>query len=258
MLGCTFCSVDDNDIVLRSRFQDLEPAQDDEGDEDDRPVSNGDGLFANLLVADTSSNGSSQKVKQYVTALSSVFEKEGWAVEYLQDDHYLVNGRDVCIFLLPAGVPVPSAKGVERALSPAVAQFASRMMVSDGPLLQPLLDYLLQTGENEHYDIKGTENPAAVTGLGRRLEFNTKSKDPNDRVEAMLQATLQAEMRRKVSSQPLQAATAKTPARAATVVATNVAKPAPKVAAPSAAIVNTAGRGKAIPNTVSIVRKTAK
>mmetsp|Transcript_34195 Transcript_34195/g.78000 ORF Transcript_34195/g.78000 Transcript_34195/m.78000 type:complete len:274 (+) Transcript_34195:108-929(+) len=249
MLGCTFCSVDDNDIVLRSRLQDLEPAgSDDEGDEDYPHLVGEDSIFTHMAPETSSSgSGSTQKVQQYMLALSSVFEKEGWAIEHLHDDRYLINDREVCIFMLPAGVPGPQAKEVERALSPAVAHFASRMMVTDGPLLQPLLDYMLQTGQNEHYDAKGTENPAAVTGAGRRLEFYFGNhQNPNDRVEAMMQATMQAEMRRKVSAQSPQA----------TARATVSSVTTPRVALPQA--VSSQGRVKVEPFSVSVTRKLAR
>mmetsp|Transcript_43787 Transcript_43787/g.79958 ORF Transcript_43787/g.79958 Transcript_43787/m.79958 type:complete len:274 (-) Transcript_43787:64-885(-) len=249
MLGCTFCSVDDNDIVLRSRLQDLEPAaSDDDGEDDDYPHLVGeDSIFTHMQPETSSSSASHQKTQQYMLALSSVFEKEGWAIEHLRDDRYLVNDREVCIFMLPAGVPGPQAKEVERALSPAIAQFASRMMVTDGPLLQPLLDYMLQTGQNEHYDTKGTENPAAVTGAGRRLEFYFGNhNNPNDRVEAMMQATMQAEMRRKVSSQSPQATTRATVSSLST----------PRVTLPQA--VTSQGRVKVEPFSVSVTRKLAR
>merc|ERR1711879_590490 len=81
---------------------------------------------------------------------------------------------------------------------------ASRIMVNDGPLRQPLMDYLLQTGRNEHYDARGTENPEAVTGNGRSLEFTHTPYSAGDRIEAMKHATQQAEVRRRCSSQPTQ------------------------------------------------------
>merc|ERR1711957_131961 len=82
------------------------------------------------------------------------------------------------------------------------AKLASRILVNDGPLRQPLLDYMMQTGSNEHYDTQGTENPEQVTGLGKHMSFARPGGPDDDRLQAMKDATAQANFRRMLSVPP--------------------------------------------------------
>lgn len=128
-----------------------------------------------------------------------LFAAQGWDVAHLRGDRYSVNGRKVRIFLLPEGTPVPDFSHNTRRFGPA-AKMAAGVMVHDGPLRQPLLDYLNQTGKNEHYDARGTENPVEVSGQAKRLEYSVPPKALGDRIQAMKEATTQAQTRRKVAS----------------------------------------------------------
>eukprot|EP00971_Amphidinium_carterae_P085310 1687597-Amphidinium_carterae.1 len=48
-----------------------------------------------------------------------------------------------------------------------------RTEVVDGPLRQPLMDYLLHTGKNEVYDTKGLENPSEVSPCQSSVPLQT-------------------------------------------------------------------------------------
>lgn len=130
---------------------------------------------------------------------ADVFAERGWDVEYLQDDVYCVNDRAVRIFLLPAGIPPPECKHISKVLGAGTAHMAGGIMVQDGPLCQPLWDYLLQTGLNEQYDEQGTENPSAVTGAARNLDCGFPRWGSHERIDAMRCAVVEAEIRQRVA-----------------------------------------------------------
>lgn len=143
-----------------------------------------------------------QEIEALILGTGDAFATKGWELTRLGGDRYAINGRNVRLSLLPLGSPVPSSSHLAGKLGKTAAQRAARLTVHDGPLRQPLLDYLAETGQNEFYDARGTENPVAVTGAARNLEFHVPSHVGNsgDRVEAMKQAILQADMRRQRSA----------------------------------------------------------
>lgn len=226
LFGCSICTVDDSDISLR-RVADTW-AVDTEG-----AGSEVDGSEMGAVMAEDESSfdddGSSfedvdigapqwlppkfvagrspaevtidQEVEALILGTGDAFTTRGWELIRHGGDRYVINGRNVRLFLLPTGSPLPSSSHLAGEFGKTAAERAARLTVHDGPLRQPLLDYLAQTGQNEVYDARGTENPAAVTGAARNLEFHVPSHVGNsgDRVEAMKQAILQADLRRQKS-----------------------------------------------------------
>jgi hypothetical protein len=140
------------------------------------------------------------KMDALIDSFDDLFEIEGWELEHIRVDRYKINGRKVRIFLLPAGTPIPEYGHNTRKYDYEVAQKCSMVMVHDGPLRQPLLDYMAQSGKNEHYDARGTENPVAVSGHAKRLEYSVDQAALGDRIHAMKAATAQATARRKVTA----------------------------------------------------------
>merc|ERR1719321_1154147 len=102
------------------------------------------------------------------------------------------------MFLLPSIVSQPSYEHLSKHLRNDVVHRASRIIVVDGPLHQPILDYLFHSGINEHYESAGTENTTSPGWLGKALEFQVPPMHPEDRISAMRQAAAQAEYRRQV------------------------------------------------------------
>mmetsp|Transcript_63487 Transcript_63487/g.200566 ORF Transcript_63487/g.200566 Transcript_63487/m.200566 type:complete len:320 (+) Transcript_63487:69-1028(+) len=127
------------------------------------------------------------------------FALRGWEIVHVSRDRYLLNGRTIKLFLLPPGYALPYFTHISAVFGYDVAERASRIMACDGSLRQPLLDYLMQTGQNESYDQRGTENPAGVEGAGRIIDFNVAFS--GDRMIEMKHATIQAEMRRIVDEE---------------------------------------------------------
>lgn len=138
-----------------------------------------------------------QAISGAMWSCGDVFVSRGWALELCSGERYKVLGRTVKLSLLPATERPPDFRHNESAVGEA-AEKCSRIMVHDGSLRQPLMDYLLQNGKNESYDHRGTENPAAVTGAGKYLDFNVAPTD--DRLTSMNLATLQAQARRMCGS----------------------------------------------------------
>mmetsp|Transcript_12323 Transcript_12323/g.27985 ORF Transcript_12323/g.27985 Transcript_12323/m.27985 type:complete len:249 (-) Transcript_12323:108-854(-) len=129
-----------------------------------------------------------------IEEMQPIFASHDWTINHRADDRWVVNGRSVRLFRLPEGIPKPSVRHIEKRFPPDVAQHAVRIMVNDGPLMQPILDYLLGSGQNEHYDHRGSSNPGAVRGFGRGVEM---AGNPSDRLEAMRLASLEASVRRE-------------------------------------------------------------
>lgn len=127
------------------------------------------------------------------------FAARGWDLVHVSRERYLLNGRTIKLFLLPHGAPLPYFTHISPMFGYDVAEHASRIVVCDGSLRQPLLDYLLQTGQNESYDQRGTENKAGVEGAGKIIDFNVAFS--GDRMIEMKHATIQAEMRRIVDEE---------------------------------------------------------
>jgi len=148
-----------------------------------------------------------------------LFVQKGWELECLHDDKhcmYSINKRRVRVFSLPSDIPVPDSRHLRSTIgsSPllaASAKIAAGIIVNDGPLKQPLFDYLLQTGVNEHYDARGTENPTAVTGAASDLEFfvpamvyaaSLRHATEEERFACMEQAARQADLRHAAANRP--------------------------------------------------------
>jgi len=139
------------------------------------------------------------KMDALIDSIDDLIQDEGWEIEHVRTDRYRINARKVRIFLLPGGTPIPEYGHYTRSFGLDVAQKASMVMVHDGPLRQPLLDYMSQSGKNEHYDARGTENPVAVSGHAKRLEYAVETAALGDRIEAMKAATSQASARRNAT-----------------------------------------------------------
>lgn len=215
LFGCTLCTVNDNDIVPRAGVRRLGGAwdamEDPSYDLVDEDPDTDSGLEEAELEALERKSGlksmaysRSASIEEELEALiwntGDLFATQGWDLVHSNGDYYLINGRKVRIFLLPSGTPLPDASHWAPRIGPASAQMAASIMVHDGPLRQPLLDYLMQTGKNEHYDARGTENPAAVTGMARNLDFAVPATQIGDRIGAMKHATVQADLRRRAAS----------------------------------------------------------
>lgn len=213
--GCTICTVNDSDFMHRSysisRYEaesDAAGPEDFDGLDEDDPDDHG--LFSHFF--DKGLRGMEKKkpgmrasveeeLKSLMWSTGDLFTEKGWEIEHVRShDRFSINGREVRIFVLPPGTPLSDFSHHTRMIGLGTAQKAAHIMVHDGPLRQPLLDYLFQTGKNEHYDARGTENPVAVTGLARNLEFSVPDAALGDRIDAMKHATAQADERRMWSS----------------------------------------------------------
>jgi hypothetical protein len=151
-------------------------------------------------ACDAPRKGSVQsEVDDLIYNTGDLFTTEGFDVAHYRGDRYSINGRKVRIFILPEGTPIPDCSHNKARFGQA-AEMAAGVMVHDGPLRQPLLDYICQTGKNEHYDRRGTENPVEVSGHAKKLEYSVAPKALGDRIHAMKEATAQADMRRKTAS----------------------------------------------------------
>mmetsp|Transcript_55055 Transcript_55055/g.128814 ORF Transcript_55055/g.128814 Transcript_55055/m.128814 type:complete len:231 (-) Transcript_55055:94-786(-) len=196
--GCTMCNVSDNEFKPRARFAKLQAVNGSDYDDPDDNEEETELEFENDKLKGVASEAdyaeATTELHMELEVLEGVLATHGWSVRHTTGDHWDVNGRDVRVYLLPRGIPKPSVRHIENRFPREVAQQAARIMVSDGPLLQPILDYLLATGQNEHYDHRGTSNPAAVRGFGRNLEF---AGMPSDRLEAMRMASLEHSFRRE-------------------------------------------------------------
>jgi len=214
--GCTICAVNDGDFMHRSysisRYEaesDAPGPEDFDGLDEDDPDDHG--MFSHFF--DNGLRGMEKKkksgmrasveeeLKSLMWSTGDLFTEKGWEIEHVRShDRFSINGREVRIFVLPPGTPLSDFSHHTRMIGLGTAQKAAHIMVHDGPLRQPLLDYLFQTGTNEHYDARGTENPVAVTGLARNLEFSVPDAALGDRIDAMKHATAQADERRLWSS----------------------------------------------------------
>lgn len=137
-----------------------------------------------------------RELDSVMRSLGSLFTSRGWDISHVSGERYMLNGRTIKLSLLPAGEPLPYFTHLASLAGYDTAENASRITVCDGSLRQPLLDYLMVTGQNENYDQRGTENAAGVAGAGKYLDFNVAFS--GDRMIEMKHATIQAEMRRRV------------------------------------------------------------
>lgn len=136
-----------------------------------------------------------QEVEALLWSAGDVFAQKGWELGPIGGGRYRLNGRGIKLSLLPVGAPLPYFTHIAPVLGFDVAERAARLTVCDGSLRQPLLDYLLATGQNESYDQRGTENVMGVSGAGQFLDFNVA--ETGDRLIEMKHATIQAAIRRR-------------------------------------------------------------
>mmetsp|Transcript_29425 Transcript_29425/g.63803 ORF Transcript_29425/g.63803 Transcript_29425/m.63803 type:complete len:295 (-) Transcript_29425:324-1208(-) len=139
-----------------------------------------------------------RELYSFMWIIGELFALKGWSVEHVGGDRFRLNGRCVKLQLLPEGYPHPDIRHLEGTLGFEVAARGSFFSVCDGPLRQPLMDYLLHTGRNESYDERGTENIAIVEGPGKYLDFHIAPTD--DRILEMRNAMYQADLRRSASA----------------------------------------------------------
>jgi hypothetical protein len=137
-----------------------------------------------------------QELQVKMRDLQCAFRALGFEIFHVKDDLYSINDRCIQLLLLPMGFPTPSCAHLSNVLDVRSQQLAAGVIVQDGPLQQPLFDYLLHTGINENYDARGTENPWGVTGRARTHTFY--APQTNDRIDAMTIATAQSAIRRQV------------------------------------------------------------
>lgn len=117
---------------------------------------------------------------------------------------YRINGREVSISLVTretkeeenwdSALPskCPSSNMIEvieeiNALEPAMAADPNDLIVRDGPLTQPFMDYVFDTGLNETYAIEACHSDGDVTSvpLASDMKGGKLKVEPGDRLEAM-------------------------------------------------------------------------
>jgi len=223
LLGCGLCAVDDDEFVRRGvvvekiEWRGRCGAKVEEAIEQLEEMSDNGELDAQAAEASyghgpaapgSLSGGEAPRDSQLLAELDALrsqatelFLAHKWSIERVSGDRFIVNGRSAKLRLLPVAAPRQLWAHLLQAVGdPAVVERASRVQVSDGSLQQPLLDYMLCTGQNETYDQRGTENIAIVTGGGRLLDFNVAPTE--DRILEMKSATIQADLRRSAGGEP--------------------------------------------------------
>lgn len=150
---------------------------------------------ANPLVRNAEEDALQREVEALLWNAGDIFASKGWELGPIGGGRYRLNGRGIKLSLLPLGAPLPYFTHIAPGVGFDVAERAARLTVCDGSLRQPLLDYLLGTGQNESYDQRGTENPMGVSGAGQYLDFNVA--ETGDRLIEMKHATIQAAIRRR-------------------------------------------------------------
>jgi len=149
------------------------------------------------LRSSPSQDNLAKALEAVLWSCGDIFVTRGWEVTHISGDRYSINGRNVKLTTHSAGnIAVFSHNAEITGLD--VAERAAQILVCDGSLRQPLLDYLLQNGKNESYDQRGTENVAGATGLGKYLDFNVAPT--GDRIVEMNQATFQAQARQRAGA----------------------------------------------------------
>lgn len=117
---------------------------------------------------------------------------------------YRINGREVSISLVTretkeeenweSALPskCPSSNMIEvieevNALEPAMAADPNDLIVRDGPLTQPFMDYVFDTGQNETYAIEAchSDGDVASVPLASDMKGGKLKVEPGDRLEAM-------------------------------------------------------------------------
>lgn len=94
--------------------------------------------------------------------------------------NYTVNGRPVVVYV------VPGKKEKD----------AATLMIRDGPLTQPLIDYVFQTGKNEDYESLAFDGQAIrLMPEATRMKVPDAKIHPQDRLAAMHCAKHQADLR---------------------------------------------------------------
>jgi len=215
ILGCSMCAVNESTDCTRVRQQWLSigggehldgpsvgGSEKEEEEAHERSVLKqaGASLFGNVPRFSFATAPLEQELHAIMHGCLALFSEKGLEILHSGGDGYIINGRSVRLWLSQSGSDPQNTLHLRSKVNDETARRAARVLVLDGPLRQPLLDYLLQTGVNEHYDARGTENPTAVTGMARNLEFRVPLNASNDRVEAMRQAAAQAEIRHYTSA----------------------------------------------------------
>lgn len=117
---------------------------------------------------------------------------------------YLINGRELSIHVVT----------VEKDAGSSTEIVGADLVVHDGPLTQPFLDYMFNTGLNEHYDLPDGEVAHRVNPLfqlAQRLELNYDKGMPYapfDRIAAMNLARYEAWLRDSDARQRLESSSA--------------------------------------------------
>lgn len=210
LFGCTICTVDGStDYQLR-----MNEYSADCGDEagkdyyEDFLLCDYDESDDDLTERKVQKSEADQILKSLLWNNADLFDSEGWKIiPKREPNRYNIQDRLVRIFLLPEGTKVKDYSHHLGIIDEESASQAARIMVQDGPLKQPLLDYLRQTGKNEHYDARGTENPVGVSGMAKLYEspipraalgdVRNNGTFTGSRIDAMKAASVQATVRRK-------------------------------------------------------------
>jgi len=134
-------------------------------------------------------------------ASGDLFRRNRWDLVSLGGNRYGLKGRVVSLCLLPPGDEVSPSFHLQKVVPEEVAYRAAQIIVIDGPLRQPILDYLLQTGVNEQWNSIGTENTLSnVHNIHKNVDFlETPQIHPEDRITAMTFATYHADVRHQAT-----------------------------------------------------------
>jgi hypothetical protein len=127
-----------------------------------------------------------------------LFDRKGLEINHHREDHYSVNGRSVRLLVLSRNVAKLDLDHYPAILGDSSAEMKNLILVHDGPMWQPLVDYLLQTGKNEFYDSCGTHTNEVV-GAARNIDF-TPLAEIEDRFASMKFATAEANIRINVAN----------------------------------------------------------
>lgn len=136
----------------------------------------------------------------------NLFPQKGWDLVSLGGNMYGLKGRKISLYLLPPG-SAPSKSyhlsHLRNMFSSEVVDRAAWIIVVDGPLRQPILDYLLQTGRNEEWESLSTQNNLSnVHSIHQNTDFvEAPPIHPEDRITAMTFARYHADVRHQASDQ---------------------------------------------------------
>lgn len=230
LLRCN-CSVgDDNDFlqdsvpqmpcepkcyVHRDEDGNIRPCSGEDAEDSDVFFENGDGVVMHLgdllgsagfgpptggLREPTSSFSNIElELEELMENSGDVFDRSGLEIRHHHDDHYFINDRSVRLLVLTRSAAKLDLDHYPKILGKFAKEMNNIILVQDGPMWQPLVDYVLQTGMNELYDFCGTQNPVEVVGAARNFSFEP-STALEDRFAAMRFATAEANIRISVAN----------------------------------------------------------